>query len=112
MGIMEILYTVLIAVHIVCWIGALVLINPISQEIRKGASHAIAAALLTGLILVGIGEAADLRDYNHIKIGIKLVVALVATVVAFIVAKKDNPNPQARTLFGLVSANILLAILW
>jgi hypothetical protein len=104
MGIMEILYTVLIAVHIVCWIGALVLINPISQEIRKGASHAIAAALLTGLILVGIGEAADLRDYNHIKIGIKLVVALVATV--------DNPNPQARTLFGLVSANILLAILW
>ena len=112
MGAMETLYYVLIAVHIVCWLGALALIDPIGQQIRKGASHAAAAALVTGLILVGIGEAAELRDYNHIKIGIKLVVALIATVVAFMVAKKENPNPQARTLFGLISANVLLAILW
>ena len=54
---MNTLYSVLIAVHVLCWIGALVLIDPISATIRKGASHAIAAALLTGLILVGIGEA-------------------------------------------------------
>lgn len=109
---METLYWIVLALHIVSWIGALVLIDPRGAEIKKGASHAVAAALVLGIILVGIGEAADLRDYDHMKIGIKGLVALVATVVAFMGQKKSTPNALARPLFGLVVLNILIAILW
>ena len=103
---MNTLYSVLIAVHVLCWIGALVLIDPISATIRKGASHAIAAALLTGLILV------ELREYDHVKIAIKFTVAVAATVLAFVAQRTEGPTPLARALFGLVSLNILIAILW
>ncbi len=109
---MSTLYTILVVVHVLCWIGALALINPISSTIRKGASHAVAAALLTGLIIVGLGEMADLRDYNHYKIATKLLVALAATVVAFVGQRAKEPNPFGRIGFGLVAANILIAITW
>ena len=109
---MNTLYSVLIAVHVLCWIGALVLIDPISSTIRKGAAHATAAALVTGLILVGIGEAGNVHEFNHYKIAIKLTVALLATVLAFVAQRSQGPTPLARALFGLVSLNILIAILW
>lgn len=109
---METLYWIVLALHIICWIGALVLVDPRGAEIKKGASHAVAGALVLGIILVGIGEAAELRDYNHMKIGIKLVLALAATVIAFMGQKKSSPNALARPLFGLVAINILIAILW
>lgn len=109
---MSVLYSVLVAVHVLCWIGALVLTDPITSTIRKGAVHAIATALVTGVILVGIGEAADLRDYDHVKIAIKLVVALAATVVAFRAERAPQPSPLPRVVFALVTFNILIAILW
>ena len=109
----EALYTILVALHILSWLGALALIDP-RGTVRNGASHAIATALVTGLILVGLGESVDAldKDYNHVKIGIKLVVALVATVLAFVKGRKESPNPVAGPLFALVGLNVLLAILW
>ena len=111
---MDIVYQVIVALHILSWLGALALIDPRAGVIRKGASHAIATALVTGIVLVGLGESvASLdKDYNHVKIGIKLVVALVATIYAFTQTKKPEPNKAAGVLFGLVGLNILLAILW
>lgn len=111
---MDTLYTVIVGLHILSWLGALALIDPRGGVVRKGAAHAIATALLTGLILVGLGESVDSldKDYNHMKIGIKLVVAAAATIYAFMQAKKDTPNRAAGILFGLVGLNVLLAILW
>lgn len=109
---MSVLYSILVAIHVLCWIGALVLTDPIGSTIRKGAFHAIAAALVVGVVLVGIGEAADLRDYDHAKIAIKFVVAAVATVLAFVAERKPQPTPLARAVFALVTANILIAVLW
>ena len=110
----EALYTVIVALHILSWLGALALIDPRGGVIRKGAAHAVATALVTGIILVGLGESvASLdKDYNHMKIGIKLLVAVVATVYAFVQTNKPTPNKAAGILFGLVGLNILLAILW
>ena len=111
---MEILYTVIVALHILSWLGALALIDPRAGVIAKGAAHAIATALVTGIILVGLGESVDSldKDYDHVKIGIKLLVALVATIYAFAQTKKPTPNKAAGILFGLVGLNVLLAILW
>lgn len=109
---MTTLYYILIALHVICWIGALALIDPVKAVIRKGATHAVTGALVTGLILVGVGEAADLRDYNHIKIALKLIIAVIATVAVFMAARKENDNASAGPVFGLVAANILIAILW
>lgn len=114
---MEALYTILVALHILSWLGALALIDP-RGTVRNGASHAIATALVTGLILVGLGESVDAldKDYNHVKIGIKLVVALV------VVALTEVSNARGRrgtAVAGLVHAagvlavvNVLVAALW
>lgn len=108
---MTILFKVLIALHVLSWLGALVLTDPIGQKVRNGASHAIGGAFLTGLLLVGLAEMRDF-DVNHIKVGIKLVFALIAMALAFKAAKQEAPQSLARPIFVLVVANILIAILW
>jgi hypothetical protein len=111
----EIVFWVLLALHIVCWLGALVLSNPFAAVVKKGAWHAVAGALVTGVALVGVGEAADLRDFNHVKIAVKLLIAAVALVVAIIGTKKSadgEKSPLAPALAGLIVVNILIAVLW
>lgn len=108
---MTIVFKVLIALHIISWLGALVLTDPIGQKVRNGASHAIGGALLTGLIIVGLAEMGD-GSVNHIKVGIKLVFALIAMFLAFKAAKQEEPQSLARPIFALVVVNILIAILW
>jgi hypothetical protein len=110
----EALYTVIVVLHILSWLGALALIDPRGGVIGKGAAHGIATALLTGLILVGLGESVESldKDYNHVKIGIKLLVAIAATGYAFAQTNKPTPSKAAAILFGLVGLNILLAIVW
>lgn len=108
---MTILLKVLIALHILSWVGALALTDPIAQKVRKGASHAVASAIVTGILIVGVAEMRD-ADLNHIKIAIKLVVALVAAVMAFKAAKQEGAQSLARPVFALIGVNILIAILW
>ena len=61
---------------------------------------------------VALGEAGELPEYDHVKIAIKFTVAVAATVLAFVAQRTEGPTPLARALFGLVSLNILIAILW
>jgi hypothetical protein len=51
--------------------------------------HASYLQLITGLLLVGVAEMGE-GDVNHVKIGIKLVVAIVVTVFAFIGSRKQK----------------------
>ncbi|MBC2643123.1 MULTISPECIES: hypothetical protein [unclassified Rhodococcus (in: high G+C Gram-positive bacteria)] len=71
---------------------------------------------VTGLILVGLGEAALDKDYNHVKIAVKLVLSLVVVALAEIVRAKqkkgqDNPN-LAHVVGGLGIVTVLVAALW
>lgn len=73
--------------------------------------------LLTGLILVGVAEAALDAELNHTKIAVKLVVALAVaglTEVAAARARKDKPVAagmvHAAGVLGVV--NVLVASLW
>jgi len=73
------------------------------------------AQILTGLILVGLGEAGD-DPVNHTKIGVKLLIALGVAACAEIAAareRKGQGNPQlVHAAGGLAVLNVLVAVLW
>ncbi|MBB1012696.1 hypothetical protein BXY47_0377 [Dietzia kunjamensis] len=54
----------------------------------KGILHGAILQVVTGLLLVGLSEMQD-ADLNHMKIGIKLLVAVVILVVAIIGVRKE-----------------------
>lgn len=78
--------------------------------------------LLTGLLLVGVGEMND-ADIDHVKIAFKLVIALAVVGVAEVGGKKTRlalaeggDLAPVRTLWWLVGAltvvNIIIAVVW
>ncbi|MBW9206974.1 hypothetical protein KV102_10680 [Mumia sp. zg.B53] len=113
---METLRLVLLAIHLLSWafvVGAWASRLRTPVPIAKGVWHAAATALVTGLLLVGVREMDDL-DVNHVKIGIKLVVAIVVTVLAFVATRKGDRAPvwMAHAIGGLAVLNVLIAVLW
>lgn len=114
---MELVYKLVIVLHIISWavvIGAWIThLRP--PVIAKGVPHAAAAALVTGIILTGIASASDaVGDPNNAKIGVKLIIALVVTVLAFVgYAKRERVAPGiAHAVGGLAVVNVGIAILW
>ena len=88
---MEILREILLTLHLV---GMAIIVGGYFTVIRSpkvlpGMLHASYLQLITGLLLVGIAEMGD-GDVNHVKIGIKLVVAIIVTVFAFIGSRKQK----------------------
>ncbi|MGO2051744.1 hypothetical protein CQ010_02970 [Arthrobacter sp. MYb211] len=74
------------------------------------------AQLITGLALVGMAEAGD-GDVNHMKIGVKVVIAIAILVAAFIGRKKVKAGEEVSTGIahatgGLALINIAIATLW
>ena len=72
--------------------------------------------LVTGLALVGIAEAGT-DPVNHAKIGVKLVIAIVIAVAAFIGHKKIKAGEEVSTgiahaVGGMAFINIAVATLW
>ncbi len=74
--------------------------------------------LITGLLLVGLAEmdAAGDDKLNHVKIGVKLVVAIAVVACAEISngrAKRGAPAPRLLDAAGgLALLNVLVATLW
>lgn len=73
------------------------------------------AQVVTGFALVGLREAADL-PVNNIKIGVKLLVAVIAAVAAIVCHLRQRKDAKAMPFFhtagGLGVVNILVAVLW
>lgn len=72
--------------------------------------------LITGLALVGIAEAGT-DPVNHAKIGVKIVIAIVIAVAAFIGRKKVKAGEEVSTgiahaVGGMAFINIAVATLW
>jgi len=124
---MEILYNVFVALHFVGW--AIVLGGYVasikSPGLYRGVFHGAATALVAGILMVGIAEMGDVWTEDTApdmaKIGVKLVVALIITVLAFLAkrqgAKGDNGTgavaPGLKHAIGaLVLVNILVAVFW
>ncbi|GAB3096923.1 hypothetical protein [Isoptericola nanjingensis] len=123
---MEFLYHVFVALHFVGW--AIVLGGYIasikSPGLYRGVFHGAATALVAGILMVGIAEMGDLwadGGPSMAKIGVKLVIALIIAVLAFVAkrqgSKGDNGTgavaPGLKHSIGaLTLVNILVAVFW
>mgnify|MGYP007060835173 CR=1 FL=1 len=115
---MDILYSILVVLHLLGWAIVLggVLANMRKPKLAPGVLHGALTALLTGILLVGVAEATSggPEEINHMKIGIKLLIALVVTGMA-IFGRRNTESVKTGYLggiAGLVVVNVALAVIW
>lgn len=81
-----------------------------SVVINPAILHGALTQLVTGLLLVVVAEMGE-GDVNHMKIGIKLAIALVIYVLALINRKK---KPVSSAVIGIIGAltivNVIVAV--
>ncbi|MCI9888227.1 hypothetical protein JT358_07090 [Micrococcales bacterium 31B] len=114
---MEFLKGIFVVIHLVCM--AIVIGNWLTNlrapRFAKGVWHAAAGSFVSGLILVGLATAAA-DPLNHVKIGVKAVVAILVVTLAFLGDKQGKRGEVSRGVFTAVGAgallNVLLAVLW
>lgn len=79
--------------------------------------HGAWTAFITGLLLVGLAEyriamGADF-EIDHMKIGVKSMVALVILVLVMVNRKKDSvKTPVFGAIGALTLTNVILAVFW
>ena len=114
---MQLTYDILLILHIICWaivIGGW-LTHLRDPRVVPGIFHGAAGALVVGVAMTGIASASDdVADPDNAKIGVKLVIAIVLTVLAFIGQReKDVPKPAILHAVGaLAVVNVCIAVLW
>lgn len=87
-----------------------------APQVNKAILHGSIIQVVTGILLVGLREMQDEVEINHMKIGIKLAIALVIMVVAIVGTKKENKVPGssgtlAMTAGILAIVNVAIAVL-
>ncbi|OLF11801.1 hypothetical protein [Actinophytocola xanthii] len=79
---------------------------------NAGWLHGAGLQLVTGLALQLLAPVTD-ADYNHMKLGIKLLVLVVIAGLALAYTlRKTTPRWLNPTLGGLVVVNVGLAVFW
>lgn len=114
---MDILHSILVILHFVGLAsllgGFLVQTKAIARGkgvIHAAMIHGALTQLVTGLLLVGLAEMGD-GSVNHMKIGIKLAVLIVITVLVFVYRKKSPVPSWVLWAVGLLTlANIVVAV--
>ncbi len=112
---MDIVTGILVVLHLLGWAivfgGALA--NLKAPKISPGMLHGILTAIIAGILLVGIGEMGD-GSVNHVKIGIKLVIALVAGGMIMWGGRNSEKVTKGflGAVAGLVAVNVAIAVLW
>jgi len=95
--------------------GLFVQLKASPRVVNAAVLHGALTQVVTGLLLVGVHEAEDgtLPDYFHMKVGTKLVIALVITVLAFVNRKRPSiTDGLFFALMGLTALNIGIAVFW
>ena len=87
-----------------------------APHVNKAILHGSILQVVTGLLLVGLREMQDGDPLNHMKIGIKLLVAIAVLVVAIIgVRKEARAQGSTATLSHVAGAlgivNVAIAVL-
>jgi hypothetical protein len=86
---------------------------PAGAPLNVGWVHGAALQLVTGLALQLLAPLTD-ADYDHVKLGIKLLVLLVigGLAVVYVLRRVAAPRWLPPTLAGLVVVNVGLAVFW
>ncbi|WP_084037861.1 hypothetical protein [Demequina sp. NBRC 110053] len=108
-------YTLLI-LH---FVGLAAILGPWLDQLRSEARRITTAMvwgaraqIVTGLALAGLAFASDDYEPDHVKIAVKLVVAIAVVGVAEVGAKRERPQ-LFWLLAGLLTiVNIAVAVIW
>jgi hypothetical protein len=86
---------------------------PAGAPLNVGWLHGAALQLITGLALQLLAPLTD-ADYNHVKLGIKLLVLLVigGLALTYVLRRVAAPSWLNPALAGLVVLNVGLAVFW
>ncbi len=112
---MKTLLHVVLVFHLLSWAVALggVVASMRQRRIPPGALHAVLSAVATGVLLVLIASLGLDRDLDHVKLALKLVVALA--VIFLLMLGSRRPERVTTGLLGgvagLISLNVALAVL-
>ena len=108
---MDLLDSFLVLLHLLSW--ALVLGLSVGflrrREVPKGLMHGAIGALVTGLLIVGVREMGDM-DVNHVKVGIKLVIAAVVAFLAVRAERRGGGEKLLAPVAGLTVLNMAIAV--
>ena len=115
---MDFLYSLIVVAHV---LGLAALVG--GWIATKAGSSTLApivwgarVQLLTGILLVGIVEMTGDFELNHVKIAVKLIVAIAVVAAAEMAgakAKRNEHRPQLVDAAGALGVlNVLVAVLW
>jgi hypothetical protein len=112
---MSAINTVAYVIHLLSVIGILFLLlrettkNP--RRLNPGVMHASLAALVTGIVMVGLHDSVKPDEpLNHIKVGIKFVVLLTILALGYKNLKKPELSKKIwSTMVLLTILNIIIA---
>ena len=102
-------------IHLLSVIGILVLLllqwNKSPRKLNPGVLHAGLAALIAGVVMVGLHESVKPdEELNHTKIGIKFLVLIVILALGYKNVKKTElPKNVWLAMIGLTIFNIVIA---
>lgn len=112
---MDVLHAIILILH---FVGVAAILGGAVEQWRRKDSlpgpivvWGARAQLVTGLILVALAEMGD-GDVNHVKVGVKLVIALAVAALAEMNAKKQRVPNALVWIAGLAAANVIVAVAW
>lgn len=112
---MDIVTGIVLVIHMIGWAIVLggTLTNMREPRIAQGVTHGALTALVAGILLVGLAEMGD-GEVNNVKIAVKLVVALVITVMTIWGSRNQEKVTRGLVggIAGLTVLNIAIAVLW
>lgn len=113
---MDIAFNIVLILHFIGLAGIIGgwLTTVKAPHMNKAILHGAILQVVTGLLLVGLREMQD-ADVNHMKIGIKLLVAIVILVLAIVgmrkEAKAQGSSGALATTAGLLGVlNVIIAV--
>lgn len=109
---MSFLLSLFLVLHLICWAVALgTWVGAArTREPNPGMAHATAGALVFGIALAALVSITG--DPNHMKLGIKLLISIAATVLAYIANKKKTETSSA-VWFSIplaIVVNVIIAV--
>ena len=113
---MELVQNIVLLLHLIGFAalfgGILVQLKRTEPEINGAMLHGSYTMLITGVALAVFAELGD-DPVNHIKIGIKLLVSLIITILVIINRRFSSIPRGLWAMLGLLTlGNAALAVLW
>ena len=106
---------IMYVIHLLSVIGILVLLllqwNKSPRKLNPGVLHAGLAALIAGVVMVGLHESVKPdEELNHTKVGIKFLVLIVILALGYKNVKKPElPKNVWLAMIGFTIFNIAIA---